>query len=51
MITTLITLAILIYQWFVIRTALDTTSGIALMLLLADLVVTTVINAGADRML
>jgi hypothetical protein len=51
LIVTLTTLAILIYQWFVIRTALDTTGGIALMLLLVDLVVTTMINAGADRML
>jgi hypothetical protein len=48
---TLTTLAILIYQWFVIRTALGTTGGIALMLLLVDLVITTMINAGADRML
>jgi hypothetical protein len=51
LIVTLTTLAILIYQWFVIRTALDTTGGIALMLLLVDLVITTMINAGADRML
>jgi hypothetical protein len=51
LIVTLTTLVILIYQWFVIRTALDTTGGIALMLLLVDLVVTTMINAGADRML
>jgi hypothetical protein len=51
LVVTLTTLAILIYQWFVIRTALDTTGGIALLLLLVDLVVTTVINAGADRML
>jgi hypothetical protein len=51
LIVTLTTLAILIYQWFVIRTALETTGGIALMLLLVDLVITTMINAGADRML
>jgi hypothetical protein len=51
LIVTLTTLAILIYQWFVIRTALGTTGGIALMLLLVDLVITTMINAGADRML
>jgi hypothetical protein len=51
LIVTLTTLAILIYQWFVIRTSLGTTGGIALMLLLVDLVITTMINAGADRML
>jgi hypothetical protein len=51
LVVTLTTLAILIYQWFVIRTALETTGGIALMLLLVDLVVTSMINAGADRML
>jgi hypothetical protein len=48
---TLTTLAILIYQWFVIRTSLQSTGGIALMLLLVDLVITSMINAGADRML
>jgi hypothetical protein len=51
LIVTLTTLAILIYQWFVIRTALATTNGIALTLLVVDLVVTTVIHAGTDRML
>lgn len=51
LLVTLTTLAILIYQWFVIRTALETTGGIALMLLLVDLVITSMINAGADRML
>jgi hypothetical protein len=51
LIVTLTTLAILIYQWFVIRTALATTGGVALMLLLVDLVITTMINAGADQML
>ena len=51
LVVTLTTLAILIYQWFVIRTALGTTGGIALMLLLVDLVITSMINAGADRML
>jgi hypothetical protein len=39
------------YQWFVIRSALQTTGGIALMLLLVDLVVTSTINMGADRLL
>jgi hypothetical protein len=48
---TLTTGAILVYQWFVIRSALQTTSGIALMLLLVDLVITAVINIGTDRVL
>jgi hypothetical protein len=47
----LTTLAILVYQWFVIRTALQTSGGIALMLLLVDLVITSIISAGADRVL
>ena len=51
LLVTLTTLAILVYQWFVIRTALQTTGGIALMLLLVDLVITTIISAGADRVL
>lgn len=51
LVVTLTTLAILVYQWFVIRTSLQTTGGVALMLLLVDLVITTMINAGADRML
>jgi hypothetical protein len=46
---TLTTGAILVYQWFVIRTALQTTSGVALMLLLVDLVITSLINMGANR--
>ena len=48
---TLTTGAILAYQWFVIKTALQTTGGIALMLLLVDLVVTSTINLGAERLL
>jgi hypothetical protein len=48
---TLTTGAILVYQWFVIRTALQTTGGIALMLLLVDLVITSTINMAADRIL
>jgi hypothetical protein len=46
---TLTTCAILVYQWFVIRTALQTTGGVAVMLLLVDLAITSVINMGADR--
>lgn len=51
LLVTLTTGAILAYQWFVIKTALETTGGIALMLLLVDLVVTSTINLGADRLL
>jgi hypothetical protein len=51
LVVTLTTGAILVYQWFVMRTALRTTGGIALMLLLVDLVVTTLISAGTDRVL
>jgi hypothetical protein len=49
LVMTLTTGAILVYQWFVIRTALETTGGIALMLLLIDLIITSMINMGADR--
>jgi hypothetical protein len=51
LLVTLTTVAIMGYQWFVIRSALQTTGGIALMLLLVDLVVTSTINMGADRLL
>ena len=51
LLVTLTTGAILVYQWFVIRTALQSSGGIALMLLLVDLVVTSMISAGADRIL
>jgi hypothetical protein len=51
LVVTLTTGAILVYQWFVIRTALQSSGGIALMLLLVDLVVTSMISAGADRVL
>jgi hypothetical protein len=51
LLVTLTTGAILVYQWFVIRTALQSSGGIALMLLLVDLVVTSIISAGADRVL
>jgi hypothetical protein len=51
LLVTLTTGAILAYQWFVIKTALQTSGGIALMLLLVDLVVTSTINLGANRLL
>jgi hypothetical protein len=43
--------AILAYQWFVIRTALETTGGVALMLLLVDLLLTSAVNMAADGLL
>jgi hypothetical protein len=51
LVVTLTTGAVLVYQWFVIRTALRTTGGIALLLLLVDLVATTLISVGTDRIL
>jgi hypothetical protein len=48
---TIATIAILFYQWFVTRTALQTTAGIAFALVLADLLVNTAINLTADGML
>ena len=51
LVVTLTTGAILVYQWFVIRTALQSSGGIALMLLLVDLVVTSMISAFADQVL
>ena len=51
LLVTLTTGAILVYQWFVIRTALQTTGGVALMLLLVDLLITSSINLGADQVL
>jgi hypothetical protein len=47
----LATVAILVYQWFVFRTALDTTSGIAIALVLVDLLVNAAISATADSLL
>lgn len=47
---TVVTGGILFYQWFVIRTALQTSGGVALVLVLVDLLVNTVINVGADRL-
>jgi Fe2+ transport system protein B len=42
------TLAILFYQWFVIRTALESTGGIALALLLLDLLLNALVSGVAD---
>jgi hypothetical protein len=46
-----ITGSILFYQWFVTRTALQTTGGVALLMVLVDLVLNTAINLSADRLM
>jgi hypothetical protein len=51
LIITVVTMGILFYQWFVTRTALQTTAGIALALVLANLLVNTAINLTADRLI
>jgi hypothetical protein len=48
---TIATGALMVYQWFVMRTALRTTGGVALALVLVDLLLSTVINVSADRLL
>lgn len=47
---TVVTGGILFYQWFVVRTALQTSGGVALALVLIDLLLNTMINLGADRL-
>jgi hypothetical protein len=47
----LVTGGILFYQWFVTRAALQTTGGIALLMVLVDLVLNTAINLSADRLM
>jgi hypothetical protein len=47
----LVTGAILFYQWFVTRAALQSTGGVALMLVLVDLVLNTAINISADHLM
>ena len=51
LITMLVTGGILFYQWFVTRSALQTTGGVALMLVLVDLVLNAAIHVSADRLL
>jgi hypothetical protein len=51
LLVTLVTGAILFYQWFVVRTALQTTGGLALAVVLVDLLVNTAINLSAERLL
>lgn len=48
---TVVMVSILAYQWFVTRTALQTTGGIALALVLVDLLLNAAISASADRLL
>lgn len=50
LVVTIATGAILFYQWFVIRTALDTSGGIALVLVLIDLFVNSAINLTAESL-
>ena len=47
----IVTGALMLYQWFVMRSALQTTGGVALSLVLVDLLLSTVINLTADRLL
>ena len=47
----IITCGVLFYQWFVTRTALQTTGGVALLMVLVDLVLNTAINLSADRLM
>ena len=47
----IITGGILAYQWFVTRTALQTTGGIALLMVLVDLVLDAAIGLSADRLI
>lgn len=51
LVLTVVTGSILFYQWFVTRTALQTTGGIALLLVLIDLVLNTMINLSAERLM
>ena len=51
MLLAVITIAMLFYQWFVIRTALQTSGAIAFALVLVDLAVNTAINVSAERIL
>jgi hypothetical protein len=51
LLVTLVTGAILFYQWFVVRTALETTAGLALAVVLVDLLVNIAINLSASRLL
>ena len=47
----LVTAAILFYQWFITRSALETSGGVALMLVLIDLVLNSAISVSADRLM
>jgi hypothetical protein len=47
----LVTGGVLFYQWFVIRSALQTTGGIALMVVLIDLVLNAAISVSAERLI
>jgi hypothetical protein len=51
LVITMVTVGVLFYQWYVVRTALETTGGIALALVLVDLVLNLAINLSADDFL
>jgi hypothetical protein len=51
LVVVLVTGAILFYQWFVIRTSLDTTAGIAIAFVLVDLLLTSAVSFGAESLL
>jgi hypothetical protein len=51
LILTFVTGGVLFYQWYIVRTALQTTGGIALALVLIDLVLNMTINLSADGFL
>jgi hypothetical protein len=51
LIVLLVTGAVLFYQWFVTRAALQSTGGVALLLVLVDLVLNTAINVSAERLM
>ena len=47
----IVTGGVLFYQWFITRSALQTTGGVALMLVLIDLVLNSAISVSADRLM
>lgn len=51
LLVTIVTGGVLFYQWYVVRTALQTTGGTALALVLIDLVLNMAINLSADGFL
>ncbi|MGH6945155.1 MAG: hypothetical protein ACREH6_13165 [Geminicoccaceae bacterium] len=50
LVVTAVTGILLLYQWYVVRTALQTTGGVALALVLVDVLLSTAINVSAERL-